>query len=243
VSKRNQRTQRRENSLATNPPAQPIPPEASASDASQTSGDQDPKIDAIYGDERKELAKGQINAIEKYDQYMIALATGALSLSILFMEKLATKPPPESLNLIVQSWMLFAISLVAVLFSYLLASHSWKIEIEIFDIVYCERTGQTLTTVLAKRRSRKNWQVNPLNRWINVSNWFGFFAFAGGVLFFLLFAYAIMVGRAKEGNMPNNETRETKKSDREERASPAIPPRILPPKEQPKPQSEPKKDK
>jgi hypothetical protein len=80
---------------------------------------------------------------QNYFKYLITLASGALGLSVAFIEKIA--PHPVHINIIIAAWALFAASLAAVMLAFLLSWAGCKVEQEIIRrIYYSEGKDQNL---------------------------------------------------------------------------------------------------
>jgi hypothetical protein len=201
----------------------------------------DPDEDKRFDADRVELDKNRLDAISKYDKYMITLSSGALGLSILYMEKVAHDPRPETFTLLELSWFLFACTLVAMILSFLLSQFSWKRALEIHDLRHCERKNWTPRRELAKRYAKEGWEINPLDKYIEYINIGSLFAFTAGVISFILFACANLPVNTEGTAMAKTVTRGVKPDDGEKRGAPSTPPRPSPPKEQSAPKSEPAK--
>lgn len=95
----------------------------------------------FYLEERKSFNQAELDACESFDKYMITLASGALGISVLFMEKVAKTPRPESYPVLITSWVLFGLCLSGMLASFLFSQFSWRKQRLILDVQQCLKGG------------------------------------------------------------------------------------------------------
>jgi len=183
-----------------------------------------------------------LESAAKFDQYMITLASGAIGLSILFLEKVAKDPSPDTFAWLIQSWFLFAGALIAMLTSFLLNQYAWKLQRDILDLARCQQTRQDPPVHLRALQKKKNWEKNRRCTVVNSLNLLALILFFLGVVSFLIFVRYNFLSRDGEKTMTTRETKEDKRKHEERSAPPPTPPIRTPtPKEQPKPQTSPKK--
>jgi hypothetical protein len=85
---------------------------------------------------RSSLAAASHKVAEQFDKAVMALAAGGLSVSLLFVEKIAPHPKAATLWCLAAGWVAFAVSLMCVLFSFLFGYHSFRREIESLNALY-----------------------------------------------------------------------------------------------------------
>jgi hypothetical protein len=211
--------------------------EAADEDGSQPAIANDADEEKRFDTDRIEFEKGRLDASSKYDKYLITLSSGALGLTILYMEKVASKPKPETFSLLEASWFFLATTVLVTVLSFLFSQFAWKAALEIHDLRYCKQKGWMIPDRLAKRDSKKNWEKNHVNTIVECFNVISIIPFAVGMICFILFACANLP--EKEATVSKNITREIKPDDGEKRGTTAPPPRPSPPSEKPATKSEP----
>ena len=72
-----------------------------------------------YWDERKALVEALREGATTFDKAILTFTSGAFAVSIAFLKDVIPKPYPNTLWLLGWSWLLFALSLVVILFSFL----------------------------------------------------------------------------------------------------------------------------
>ena len=142
-----------------------------------------------YKDARIELAKGELDAIGKFDQYIITLSSGALALSVLFLEKVVPTPAPATFIWILLSWLCFASSLLFTLFSFLLSHWAWIRNRSNLEFRWHKRVDLPVPTELVKLEKNDKWKSNPFNRVLHTINVISFTGFFLGVVLFVMFAF------------------------------------------------------
>ena len=127
-----------------------------------------------YLKHRAHLLEVQREAQGKYDQSLFYLSSGAIALSITFLDKIAVGAQMAASPMVVAAWLCFLVSVVFVVASHALSSEVHGKEITQLDECYADHS-----------RTWKSSRLNALIRWSNV---FSGILFVFGCLFFLLFA-------------------------------------------------------
>lgn len=145
---------------------------------------------------RNSLAEEESKIGESFDKHLLTLASGALGLSILFVEKIA--PLPQWTLLLAASWIAFAVCILACLLAILLAQASMIRLAEINRNLYeLGPEGTDTTNSFADR--------------VGYLNWIALTSFILGVLLFVLFAAAnqkgtLMSNRSSTSSVPSRPT-------------------------------------
>jgi len=123
---------------------------------------------------RQWLVKADQQAATDFDKAIMTLSGGALGISIAFLKDVAPAPRPETKIYLIIAWGAFAVSLGAILLSYLMSMRAIRIVIKrVDDHALYERGETSFPSVLT---------------WIcNIMGALGFFL---GVIFFVCFAIA-----------------------------------------------------
>lgn len=113
-----------------------------------------------YLDERKGLNDAELAACENFDKYMITLSSGALGLSLLYLEKVAKQPIPTSYPWLYWSWSLLGVTLCIMLVSFLCSQSSWRRQREILDYNQYQQLG------MSPPASTKPWLASCFIEWL-----------------------------------------------------------------------------
>ena len=129
-----------------------------------------------YLETRKQFHESRSDQMAKYDQAILWLSSGAIALTVTYLEKLKPAGKSDCFELLLLSWVMFFLSLGCVVASHYFGQKSWTEAIDQLD----------------------KSQGNPSHMWVqdsagqvasklNVSS--GAFLLLGG-LFFIWFAYS-----------------------------------------------------
>jgi len=130
-------------------------------------------------DHRKFLTSCQAEAWKAFDYRILFISTGAIALSISFLDKLVVSLPVYKYLLIV-SWLLFAFSLFSSLLSLLSTMYSVNMQTQWIDFVFREQMSPLD-------------EDEPPRTWDNVTticNWVSLCCLTLGVVGLCLFAYS-----------------------------------------------------
>jgi hypothetical protein len=89
-----------------------------------------------YVDQRKRLDANALSVAEKYDQWILTIAGGALIFSLTFLEKIVADPVVWSLPFIVGAWFCFVVSLLVGFLAIHFSAKGLVRQIEILDLEY-----------------------------------------------------------------------------------------------------------
>jgi len=160
----------------------------------------------FYLEERKLLIAAEQEAAKSYDQFMITLSSGALGLTILYLEKVAPHPRPATYPWLVAAWVCFALTLCVMLGSFLMSQSSFRRQRKLNDREQRLADGPQLPlpppsalSYLAGEHGPGNpWPAlitrlagtpNPWSDLTSLLNLAGYVLFVIGVLTFALFSY------------------------------------------------------
>ena len=95
---------------------------------------QDPhKRRAAYLSERRALIESEQKSSEQFDKGILTLAAGALAVSLVFLEKIAPKPPHHSVAALYIAWVALIASLLSTLASFLTSQHACRRAVHILE--------------------------------------------------------------------------------------------------------------
>ncbi len=115
------------------------------------------------------------NAIKAYDKLLIALAGGALTLTVGFIREVIELHLNNDIIFLFFSWAAFALALFIILFNYY------------FGISQLAKGAEENLKSEADRKQVPA-RYHPLRRYANAAN-FSLIAFGAGLIFFILFLY------------------------------------------------------
>jgi cbb3-type cytochrome oxidase subunit 3 len=186
-----------------------------------------------YIDERKTLDNTELDASKSYDQYLITLSSGALGLSLLFIEKVAKSPLPSTYPLLIAAWSFFALVLFLMLLSLLVSQWAWRRRRENLDFDHNRAENRRPVSPLPRWRKRRKKFQNPYDRATTTLNTLSLLLFFVGVVCFASFSAANLPQKGDDA-MGDNTTKQQGNRDNSRgmpsRPSPAPPPRPPAPK-------------
>lgn len=129
----------------------------------------------LFLDTRKSYIAGQCDQSNLRDKYILTLSAAALALSITYIEKVVPLALATCVWLLIFSWLLFAFSLLSVVFSYYLSTDSYNHYIKQLDEKY--EAGDDFQNI-----------TSPLDPIICQWNTCAMWAFVLGLIAFVAFA-------------------------------------------------------
>jgi uncharacterized membrane protein YhaH (DUF805 family) len=124
-------------------------------------------------EERKSLVSALLDQSSSYDKWILTLASGALALSLTFIEKIAPHPQTQTIYYLVGAWSSFGLSMLMTLLSFLFSQKACLKNIEIIE----------------KRLNNNNSPTsNNFTILTNILNWLSMAFFLVGVAFLIVFA-------------------------------------------------------
>src|SRR5438876_11182968 len=88
---------------------------------------------AAYLAERRALIDSEQRSSEQFDKGVLTLAAGALAVSLVFLEKIAPKPPHHSVAASYLAWVALIASLLSTLASFLTSQHACRRAVHILE--------------------------------------------------------------------------------------------------------------
>jgi len=128
----------------------------------------------IYLEERRELIKSQIEGSKQFDRAILTYSSGALMLSIIFMEKIASSPI-QCKCLLILSWIFFILAIISTIISFLLSQKAHEEQIEILEELYIQ--------------GREEPRPNKFSSLTKYSNILSAIFFILAALFLVIFSY------------------------------------------------------
>lgn len=128
-----------------------------------------------YIDYRTRTLQSANEQIGKYDRSILLLSSGAIALSLAYLDKIIGQGTPVSVCLLAGAWTLFFLSLIAVVGSQFFGFKAAHFDLGQVDDLYSNIEYQ--------------WKKNSWNFWVQLCNAASGFLFCLGAGSLLLFAY------------------------------------------------------
>jgi magnesium-transporting ATPase (P-type) len=127
----------------------------------------------VYLDERKQLIEAERNTAQQFDKAILTLAAGALGLSIVFINQIAPQPISNSICYLTGAWILFCLSLLSTLISFLTSQAA------------CRRQRDILDRDISGQSDNTNNKAASWTKWLN---YFSIAIFILGVICLIIFS-------------------------------------------------------
>lgn len=127
----------------------------------------------VYLEERKLLITAERETSQQFDKAILTLAAGALGLSITFINQIAPHPESRSICFLVSAWILFCLSLLSTLISFLASQAA------------CRKQRDALDENILGKNICEN---NKAAAWTNWLNYFSIVFFIIGVIALIVFS-------------------------------------------------------
>jgi len=120
-----------------------------------------------YSAQRDKLDAASIEAAGRYDKAVLLISTGALALSVTFIEKVATDPQKWTLFLLVPGWLLLLLSIIWQLLALSSSHNATREQICILDQQYTKYFQADDPANLVK----EGWtETDPVNKYVDKTN-------------------------------------------------------------------------
>lgn len=165
-----------------------------------------------YIDERKILVEAEQKSSDEFDKGILTLSSGALGLSLVFLEKIAPSPAVETLPYLTLAWTFLILSVLSVLASFRTSVHAYQdqrsiLEADFFGSGAPEITTPPIVASLLNPLFRKSdWHYNKWTRLTMFLNWCSIFTFILGTCFLAWFSFQNVWGTSV--NKPQSEQME-----------------------------------
>ena len=139
-----------------------------------------------YTAQRVKLDSASLEAGGRYDRAVLAISSGALALSVTFIDKIASAPQPWTLFLLVSGWLLLLVAIIFQLLALSASHEATREQINILDKQY----AYYLSTDDPEEAVRNGWEEPPnkFNSRVNKFNIVAQVALISGVVFVLVFS-------------------------------------------------------
>jgi hypothetical protein len=124
-------------------------------------------------EERKSLVSALLDQSSSYDKWVLTLASGALAISLTFIEKIVPHPQTQTINYLIGAWSTFGLSILMTLLSFLFSQKACLKNIEIIE----------------NRLKTNNYPAsNKFTIVTGILNWLSMALFLTGVALLIVFA-------------------------------------------------------
>lgn len=157
--------------------------------AEKDSTEDDPAV-KYYEERRKSLEDIRSSSMDSFDKAILQVSTGALVITITFIDKIG-KPYDLCTNyLLICFWILFLAVILLNIFSYYSAKKNMDFKIEDLDKRY-KKHG-------AKWQQNSAEKFSPWKRGTEISNVLALICFLAGAILFFYYAYLVQMNNYKE---------------------------------------------
>ena len=154
-----------------------------------------------YLKRRDELVKIRDDSMEGFDKTILTLSTGALILSITFLDRIGRPFNPLTFWIITISWVFFGLSLIVNIISFVFAR--WNMDLKIKDL------NERYKAKTTENNEKKFWQRKATN----ICNYLTLICFLTGVILFSIYVITV-----QKNNL--DQVKKTEKIMSEEKQSP-----------------------
>jgi hypothetical protein len=145
-------------------------------------------LDKIYDDQRKVFSDRSIETSGRYDKALLTITSGAIGVSLLFIEKIAPHPNPATIWELKLAWIGLCLSLVLQLLSTYLSPMACRQAIKLLDkehkvALSCKEDLIAFRVLMAKAE-------NEYNKYVCRVSLFAFLTFIFGFAMLIWFAIA-----------------------------------------------------
>jgi carbon starvation protein CstA len=171
------------------------------------------KLYEQYSSQREKLDAASIEAAGRYDKAVLTISTGALALSVAFIDKIASCPQSWTLFILVPGWFLLLISIITQLLALSSSHNATREQICILDQEYTRYFQADDPATLVK----EGWtESEPVNKYVDITNKFNLvsqIALILGIVCILAFS-SVNICQKKE--MPMTDKKPTPPKDKSE---------------------------
>jgi hypothetical protein len=130
----------------------------------------------LYWDERKVLVDALREGARTFDKAILTITSGAFAVSVAFIRDIVPSPFPNTLWLLGWSWLLFALSLIVILFSFRASDKACRAQM---DVAY--------DAIMNNRKRPNPWAtVTDISNYCSLALLAGAFIFSGCFIYWNL---------------------------------------------------------
>jgi len=118
-----------------------IQPTRPADDPERIAKEEEARYEA-YRDERKALVESEHASADGFDKHILTLASGALAVSLVFLEKIAPEPKQATLPYLYLAWGTLVLALCFILSSFLTSQHAHRKQRQLPEETFYSEPGK-----------------------------------------------------------------------------------------------------
>lgn len=178
------------------------------------------KLYEEYSAQRTKLDDASLEAAGRYDRTVLAISTGALALSVTFIDKIASTPQAWTLFLLVPGWLFLLASIISQLLALSASHEATREQIKILDKQY----SYYFSANDSAEAVRNGWEEpkNKYNSRVNLYNLVAQIVLISGVLLVLAFSAINICYKKGENHERKQETNPSQTSTQNNRTGKAI---------------------
>lgn len=161
------------------------------------------KLYEEYSAQRIKLDDASLEAAGRYDRTVLTISTGALALSVTFIDKIASSPQTWTLFLLVPAWLFLLTAIISQLLALSASHEATREQIRILDNQY----SYYLSADEPAEAVRNGWDEpkNKYNSRVNRYNFVAQIVLTSGVVLILFFSAINIVYKNGENREQNNQ--------------------------------------
>lgn|GEM_PF-4168463 len=146
------------------------------------------KLYEQYSAQREKLDASALEAAGRYDKTVLAITTGALALSVTFIDKIASNPQHWTLYILVIGWFLLLASVILQLHALSSSHNSVRKQITLLDLQYSDVFIDDDPAELIRNRWNDPAPINPHIRHTHIYNVASKYTLIFGIVCILVFS-------------------------------------------------------
>jgi carbon starvation protein CstA len=125
------------------------------------------KLYQQYSSQREKLDSSSIEAAGRYDKAVLTISTGALALSVTFIDKIASNPQHWTLYILIPGWFLLLLSIIWQVLALSASHNATREQISILDQQYAKYFLADDPVKLVE----EGWtESEPPNKYVDITN-------------------------------------------------------------------------
>jgi len=131
------------------------------------------KLYSEYTSQRNAMHDASLEAAGRYDRAVLSITTGALAVSIAFLDKIVKEPDERTIPLLILAWLILVTALICELLALSSSQKSCQLQIEILDEEYKGYlySGDPEAAVTNRQPPSENTYVLRTHRYSSVALW------------------------------------------------------------------------
>ncbi len=191
------------------------------------------KLYAEYSAQRDAMHAASLEAAGRYDRAILTITTGALAVSLAFLDKVVQHPAPSTIPILVLGWILLVSALISQLLALSSSQKACQRQIDILDKEY--KRYLYADDPSAAVRNDRSQESNPFSNRTSTYSAVALWGLIGGIILLMVFSAVNMTRKEPEmADKENNKTKMVNTGDKHVKGSYTPEKNKLPPPPPPK---------